>query len=63
MVDLPSDRNPIATNVGINGGNCFQAALVSLGLAKKYDQDYDEVFVRLLRITTSRIFLALAAKR
>lgn len=69
LVDLPADRKAIGCRwvfkrkVDANGDHCFKARLVAQGFAQRYGEDYDQVFAPVIRHTTLRTFLAVAAKR
>ena len=70
LVDLPKDRKAIGSKWvfkvkrDVNGNvSRYKARLVAQGYSQKYGTDYDEVFAPVVRQTTFRVLLSVAAKR
>lgn len=70
IVDLPADRTPVGCKWIFkikkdekNNIQRFKARLVAQGFSQKYGTDYDEVFAPVVRQTTFRTLLSVAAER
>jgi hypothetical protein len=70
LVNKPPDKNIVGSRWVYKSKrsrdgniNCFKARLVAQGFSQRFGQDYDEVFAPVLRQTTFRMLLSVAAMR
>lgn len=68
LVDLPAGRKPIGSKwvykikrSAVGEVICYKARLVAQGYSQQYDTDYDQIFAPVVRHTTFRTLLAVAA--